>query len=63
MIFNICLKRGVRAPLCSPDCYNDYDDYFELSLTVMKDEAHGVHSMLLCKTGKYSVMLTVMELT
>ena len=29
----------------------------------MKDEAHGVHSMLLCKTGKYSVMLTVMELT
>ena len=28
----------------------------------MKDEAHGVHSMLLCKTGKYSVMLTVMEL-
>ena len=30
--------------------------YFELSLTVMNDEAHGVRLMLLCKTGKYSVM-------
>ena len=30
--------------------------YFELSLTVMKNEAHGVRFMLLCKTGKYSVM-------
>ena len=28
----------------------------KLSLTVMNDEAHGVRLMLLCKTGKYSVM-------
>ena len=34
--------------------------YFELGLTVMN--SNKVHSMLLRKTGRYSVMLTLMEL-